>query len=30
MAPDFDPEWVGDEEDLAAFRPIADTEVSWP
>ena len=27
MAPDFDPEWVGDEEDLAAFRPIADTEV---
>jgi len=28
MAPDFDPEWVGDEEDLAAFRPIADTEVT--
>jgi hypothetical protein len=27
MAPDFDPEWAGDEEDLAAFRPIADTEV---
>ena len=27
MAPDFDPEWVGDEEDLAAYRPIADTEV---
>jgi hypothetical protein len=27
MAPDFDPEWVGDEEDLAAFRPIADSEV---
>ena len=27
MAPDLDPEWVGDEEDLAAFRPIADTEV---
>ncbi len=27
MAPDFDPGWVGDEEDLAAFRPIADTEV---
>ncbi len=28
MAPDFDPEWAGDEEDLAAFRPIADTEVT--
>ena len=27
-APDFDPEWAGDEEDLAAFRPIADTEVT--
>jgi hypothetical protein len=27
MAPDMDPVWVGDEEDLAAFRPIADTEV---
>jgi len=27
MVPDFDPEWAGDEEDLAAFRPIADTEV---
>ncbi len=27
MAPDVDPEWAGDEEDLAAFRPIADTEV---
>jgi hypothetical protein len=27
MAPDLDPEWAGDEEDLAAFRPIADTEV---
>ena len=27
MAPDFDPEWAGDEEDLAAFRPFADTEV---
>jgi Major Facilitator Superfamily len=27
MAPDFDPEWVGDEQDLAAFRPFADTEV---
>ena len=27
MAPDFDPGWAGDEEDLAAFRPIADTEV---
>ena len=27
MIPDFDPEWVGDEEDLATFRPIADTEV---
>ncbi len=28
MAPDFDPEWAGDEEDLAAFEPIADTEVT--
>ena len=27
MAPDFDPEWAADEEDLAAFRPFADTEV---
>jgi hypothetical protein len=27
MAPDFDPAWAGDDEDLAAFRPIADTEV---
>ena len=27
MAPDFDRRWVGDEEDLAALRPIADTEV---
>ena len=27
MAPDFDPSWAGDEEDLEAFRPIADTEV---
>jgi hypothetical protein len=27
QAPDFDEAWVGDEEDLAAFRPIADTEV---
>ena len=27
MAPDFDEAWVGDEEDLAAFRPIADSEV---
>jgi len=27
MAPDFDPEWAGDEEDLAAFQPFADTEV---
>ena len=28
MAPDFDPAWVGDEEDLAAFRPLASTEVT--
>jgi hypothetical protein len=27
MAPDFDQAWLGDEEDLAAFRPIADSEV---
>ena len=27
LAPDIDPAWLGDEEDLAAFRPIADTEV---
>jgi hypothetical protein len=27
MAPDFDEAWLGDEEDLAAFRPIADSEV---
>ncbi|MBF6556532.1 MAG: MFS transporter [Acidimicrobiales bacterium] len=27
QAPDFDERWVGDDEDLAAFRPIADTEV---
>ena len=27
LAPDADPAWLGDEEDLAAFRPIADTEV---
>jgi hypothetical protein len=27
FAPDFDESWVGDEEDLAAFRPMADTEV---
>jgi hypothetical protein len=27
FAPDVDETWVGDEEDLAAFRPIADTEV---
>ncbi len=27
MAPDFDPGWKGDDEDLAALRPIADTEV---
>jgi hypothetical protein len=27
MAPDIDPVWMGDEEDLAAFRPIADSEV---
>ncbi|HUY66114.1 MAG TPA: MFS transporter [Acidimicrobiales bacterium] len=26
-APDTDPTWAGDEEDLAAFRPIAGTEV---
>jgi hypothetical protein len=27
MAPDFDPAWAGDEEDLAAFRPMAGAEV---
>jgi hypothetical protein len=27
FAPDFDESWAGDEEDLAAFRPMADTEV---
>ncbi len=27
LAPDADRDWVGDEEDLAALRPIADTEV---
>jgi hypothetical protein len=27
QAPDFDETWAGDDEDLAAFRPIADTEV---
>ncbi len=27
FAPDFDMSWAGDEEDLAAFRPMADTEV---
>ena len=27
LAPDVDRRWVGDEEDLAALRPIADTEV---
>jgi hypothetical protein len=27
QAPDFDTAWIGDDEDLAAFRPIADTEV---
>jgi hypothetical protein len=27
QAPDFDEDWIGDDEDLAAFRPIADTEV---
>jgi Major Facilitator Superfamily len=27
FAPDFDESWLEDEEDLAAFRPIADTEV---
>jgi hypothetical protein len=27
MAPDFDQAWLGDDEDLAAFRPIADSEV---
>jgi hypothetical protein len=26
-APDFDETWAGDDEDLAALRPIADTEV---
>ncbi len=26
-APDVDGSWVGDDEDLAAFRPIADTQV---
>jgi hypothetical protein len=26
-APDLDERWLGDDEDLAAFRPIADTEV---
>ena len=26
-APDLDGSWAGDDEDLAAFRPIADTEV---
>ncbi len=26
-APDFDENWAGDDEDLAALRPIADTEV---
>jgi len=26
-APDADPSWAGDEEDLAAFRPMAGTEV---
>ena len=28
MAPDADPTWIEDEEDLAALRPIADTEVT--
>ena len=28
LAPDVDPMWVGDEEDLAALRPIGDTEVT--
>jgi predicted MFS family arabinose efflux permease len=27
MVPDLDPEWVGDEADLAALRPLVDTEV---
>jgi hypothetical protein len=27
QAPDVDEDWIGDDEDLAAFRPIADTEV---
>ena len=27
LAPDVDEAWRGDDEDLAAFRPIADTEV---
>ena len=27
LAPDTDPVWIEDEEDLAALRPIADTEV---
>ncbi len=27
MAPDFDARWTGDEEDLAALRPIAGTQV---
>ena len=27
MAPDFDPDWADDAEDLAALRPLADTEV---
>jgi hypothetical protein len=27
LAPDADRDWLGDEEDLAALRPIADTEV---